>query len=197
MSFDQQLEIVKNREGFIAALDQSGGSTPKALRLYGIGESEYSGEDQMYDRIHEMRSRIVTSPQFGSTRILGAILFEQTMRRQIEGLGSAQYLWERKQVVPFLKVDKGLAEESNGVQLMKPMPDLDALLEEAGKNSVFGTKMRSVIKVSNPEGVKQWWISSLKSESGSSQQVWCLFWNRKWISTVPPRQKQNRCCWTC
>ena len=154
MSFDQQLEIVKNREGFIAALDQSGGSTPKALRLYGIGESEYSGEDQMYDRIHEMRSRIVTSPQFGSTRILGAILFEQTMRRQIEGLGSAQYLWERKQVVPFLKVDKGLAEESNGVQLMKPMPDLDALLEEAGKNSVFGTKMRSVIKVSNPEGVK-------------------------------------------
>ena len=108
----------------------------------------------MYDRIHEMRSRIVTSPQFGSTRILGAILFEQTMRRQIEGLGSAQYLWEQKQVVPFLKVDKGLAEESNGVQLMKPMPDLDALLEEAGKNSVFGTKMRSVIKVSNPDGVK-------------------------------------------
>ena len=139
MSFDQQLEIVKNREGFIAALDQSGGSTPKALRLDGIGESEYSGEDQMYDRIHEMRSRIVTSPQFGSSRIRGAILFEQTMRRQIEGLGSAQYLWERKQVVPFLKVDKGLAEESNGVQLMKPMPDLDALLEEAGKNSVFGT----------------------------------------------------------
>ena len=154
MSFDQQLEIVKNREGFIAALDQSGGSTPKALRFYGIGESEYSGEDQMYDRIHEMRTRIVTSPQFGSTRILGAILFEQTMRRQIEGLGSAQYLWERKQVVPFLKVDKGLAEESNGVQLMKPMQDLDALLEEAGKNSVFGTKMRSVIKVSNPDGVK-------------------------------------------
>ena len=154
MSFDQQLEIVKNREGFIAALDQSGGSTPKALRLYGIGESEYSGEDQMYDRIHEMRSRIVTSPQFVSTRILGAILFEQTMRRQIEGLGSAQYLWERKQVVPFLKVDKGLAEESNGVQLMKPMPDLDGLLKEAGKNSVFGTKMRSVIKVSNPGGVK-------------------------------------------
>ena len=134
MSFDQQLEIVKNREGFVAALDQSGGSTPKALRLYGIGESEYSGEDQMYDRIHEMRSRIVTSPQFESTRILGAILFEQTMRRQIEGLGSAQYLWERKQVVPFLKVDKGLAEENNGVQLMKPMPDLDALLENAGKN---------------------------------------------------------------
>ena len=104
MSFDQQLEIVKNREGFIAALDQSGGSTPKALRLYGIGESEYSGEDQLYERIHDMRSRIVTSPQFGSTRILGAILFEQTMRRQIEGLGSAQYLWERKQVVPFLSL---------------------------------------------------------------------------------------------
>ena len=123
MSFDQQLEIVKNREGFIAALDQSGGSTPKALRLYGIGESEYSGEDQMYDRIHEMRSRIVTSPQFESTRILGAILFEQTIRRQTESLGSAQYLWERKQVVPILKVNKGLAEENNGVQLMKPKPE--------------------------------------------------------------------------
>ncbi|HJL85680.1 MAG TPA: class I fructose-bisphosphate aldolase, partial [SAR324 cluster bacterium] len=105
MSFDQQFEIVKIREGFIAALDQSGGSTPKALRLYGIEESEYSGEEQMFDRIHEMRSRIVTSPSFTSNRILGAILFEQTMRRQIEGQGSAQYLWEQKQVVPFLKVD--------------------------------------------------------------------------------------------
>jgi fructose-bisphosphate aldolase class I len=154
MSFEKQFEIVKNREGFIAALDQSGGSTPKALRLYGIGESEYSGEEQMFDRIHEMRSRIVTSPSFTSNRILGAILFEQTMRRQIEGQGSAQYLWEQKQVVPFLKVDQGLAEENDGVQLMKPMPGLDELLQEAGKHQVFGTKMRSVIKTASLSGVK-------------------------------------------
>ena len=154
MSFDQQFEIVKIREGFIAALDQSGGSTPKALRLYGIEESEYSGEEQMFDRIHEMRSRIVSSPSFTSNRILGAILFEQTMRRQIEGLGSAQYLWEQKQVVPFLKVDQGLAEENDGVQLMKPMPGLDELLQEAGKHQVFGTKMRSVIKTASLSGVK-------------------------------------------
>tara|TARA_Y100000294_G_scaffold145370_1_gene140580 strand:+ start:424 stop:1314 length:891 start_codon:yes stop_codon:yes gene_type:complete len=154
MSFDQQFEIVKIREGFIAALDQSGGSTPKALRLYGIEESEYSGEEQMFDRIHEMRSRIVSSPSFTSNRILGAILFEQTMRRQIEGQGSAQYLWEQKQVVPFLKVDQGLAEENDGVQLMKPMPGLDELLQEAGKHQVFGTKMRSVIKTASLSGVK-------------------------------------------
>jgi len=154
MSFDQQFEIVKIRKGFIAALDQSGGSTPKALRLYGIEESEYSGEEQMFDRIHEMRSRIVSSPSFTSNRILGAILFEQTMRRQIEGQGSAQYLWEQKQVVPFLKVDQGLAEENDGVQLMKPMPGLDELLQEAGKHQVFGTKMRSVIKTASLSGVK-------------------------------------------
>jgi fructose-bisphosphate aldolase class I len=154
MSFEKQFEIVKIREGFIAALDQSGGSTPKALRLYGIEESEYSGEEQMFDRIHEMRSRIVTSPSFTSNRILGAILFEQTMRRQIEGQGSAQYLWEQKQVVPFLKVDQGLAEENDGVQLMKPMPGLDELLQEAGKHQVFGTKMRSVIKTASLSGVK-------------------------------------------
>ena len=154
MSFEKQFEIVKNRDGFIAALDQSGGSTPKALRLYGIEESEYSGEEQMFDRIHEMRSRIVSSPSFTSNRILGAILFEQTMRRQIEGQGSAQYLWEQKQVVPFLKVDQGLAEENDGVQLMKPMPGLDELLKEAGKHQVFGTKMRSVIKTASLSGVK-------------------------------------------
>ena len=154
MSFEKQFEIVKNRDGFIAALDQSGGSTPKALRLYGIEESEYFGEEQMFDRIHEMRSRIVSSPSFTSNRILGAILFEQTMRRQIEGQGSAQYLWEQKQVVPFLKVDQGLAEENDGVQLMKPMPGLDELLQEAGKHQVFGTKMRSVIKTASLSGVK-------------------------------------------
>lgn len=154
MSFEKQFKIVKNRDGFIAALDQSGGSTPKALRLYGIDETEYSGEEQMFDRIHEMRSRIVSSPSFSSNKILGAILFEQTMRRQIKGQGSAQYLWEQKKVVPFLKVDQGLADEKDGIQLMKPMPGLDGLLEEAKNNQVFGTKMRSVVKTASTFGVE-------------------------------------------
>ncbi|MAB80938.1 MAG: fructose bisphosphate aldolase [Planctomycetes bacterium] len=154
MSNEQQLQKVGTQDGFIAALDQSGGSTPKALRLYGVEESEYSGDDEMYAKVHEMRTRIVTSPSFGGDRILGAILFENTMDREIDGMGSAQYLWEKKDVVPFLKVDKGLAEEENGVQVMKPMPELDALLERAKKNGVFGTKMRSVIKLANPDGIK-------------------------------------------
>jgi fructose-bisphosphate aldolase class I len=139
--------------GFIAALDQSGGSTPKALKLYGVGEDQYSGDTEMYDRIHEMRTRIVTSPAFNGDRVLGAILFENTMDRQIETRGSAAYLWEVKQVVPFLKVDKGLEEIVNGVQVMKPMPDLNALLAKAVAAGVFGTKMRSVISVANPVGV--------------------------------------------
>jgi fructose-bisphosphate aldolase class I len=154
MSFEQQLRKVKTADGFIAALDQSGGSTPKALRLYGVEESAYSGEAEMFDRIHEMRSRIVTSPAFNGDRILGAILFEMTMDRDIEGVGSAEFLWNRKHVVPFLKVDKGLADEENGAQVMKPMPDLDALLARARKKGVFGTKMRSVIKTANAAGVK-------------------------------------------
>jgi fructose-bisphosphate aldolase class I len=154
MSFEQQLRKVKTADGFIAALDQSGGSTPKALRLYGVEESEYSGEAEMFDRIHEMRSRIVTSPAFNGDRILGAILFEMTMDREIQGMGSAEFLWSRKQVVPFLKVDKGLADEENGSQVMKPMPDLDALLARAKKKGVFGTKMRSVIKTADAAGVK-------------------------------------------
>ncbi len=154
MSNAQQLQKVGNDDGFIAALDQSGGSTPKALKLYGVEESEYSGDDEMFAKVHEMRTRIVTSPSFGGDRILGAILFENTMDRQIEGLGSAQYLWDKKGVVPFLKVDKGLADEENGAQVMKPMPDLDALLERAKKNGVFGTKMRSVVKMANADGVK-------------------------------------------
>lgn len=139
--------------GFVAALDQSGGSTPKALRLYGIEESEYSGDAQMYDLIHQMRTRIMTSPAFNGDRILGAILFEMTMDRQVEGLGSAEYLWSRKQVVPFLKVDTGLAETANGAQLMKPMPGLDELLARALEHGVFGTKMRSVIALADPMGV--------------------------------------------
>jgi len=144
----QQLERMRHGRGFIAALDQSGGSTPKALSLYGISESEYSGDAQMFDLIHAMRTRMIKSPAFSGDRVLGAILFEGTMDRDIDGVGSAQYLWEKKQVIPFLKVDKGLADESNGVQVMKPMPELDALLK-----GIFGTKMRSVIKLANRDGI--------------------------------------------
>ena len=153
MSFDQQLEIVKNREGFIAALDQSGGSTPKALKAYGIEESEYNDDIEMFDRIHEMRTRIITSQSFSGTRILGAILFENTMDRSIDGMGSADYLWNVKGVVPFLKVDKGLADERQGVQLMKPIDGLGSLLDKALGNRIFGTKMRSVIKSADEDGI--------------------------------------------
>ena len=151
---DQQLDKMRNTDGFIAALDQSGGSTPKALRLYGIDESAYSCDDEMFSIVHEMRTRIVTSPSFDGGRILGAILFENTMDREIEGKPSARYLWEEKNVVPFLKVDKGLAAEADGAQMMKPMPELDSLLARSKENGVFGTKMRSVIKLANPAGVK-------------------------------------------
>jgi fructose-bisphosphate aldolase class I len=149
----EMLEKMGRGMGFVAALDQSGGSTPKALRLYGVEESEYSGDAEMFDLIHQMRTRIMTSPAFTGERILGAILFEMTMDRQVEGLGSAEYLWTRKNVVPFLKVDKGLADEADGAQVMKPMPDLDALLARAKDHGVFGTKMRSVIKLANSTGV--------------------------------------------
>ena len=151
---DQQLDKIRTRDGFIAALDQSGGSTPKALRLYGIADSAYSGDDEMFSIVHGMRTRIVTSPSFDGDRILGAILFENTMAREIEGKPSAHYLWEEKNVVPFLKVDKGLAAEADGAQMMKPMPGLDSLLARAKENGVFGTKMRSVIKLANPAGVQ-------------------------------------------
>lgn len=149
----EQLEKARSGSGFIAALDQSGGSTPKALQLYGVGEDAYSNDEEMFDRMHEMRSRIITSPSFGGDRVLGAILFEGTMDRSIEGKGSAEFLWSAKQVVPFLKVDKGLADEVDGAQLMKPMPGLDGLLERALAKGVFGTKMRSVIKLANQAGV--------------------------------------------
>lgn len=142
-------------KGFIAALDQSGGSTPKALKLYGVDESSYSNEDEMFDVIHAMRSRMVMSPAFTGERVLAAILFEGTMDRSIEGVGSAEYLWSRKQVIAILKVDKGLADEADGVQLMKPMPELDALLAKARTNGIFGTKMRSVIKVANAKGISE------------------------------------------
>ena len=149
----QQREIIRTRPGFIAALDQSGGSTPKALRLYGVEEGAWSSEAQMFDLVHAMRTRIMVSPAFGGQRILGAILFENTMNRQVEGRGAAAYLWEVKQVVPFLKVDKGLAEERDGVQLMKPMPALEELLGQGKAEGVFGTKMRSVIKQADAAGV--------------------------------------------
>ena len=149
----QYMKKIQGNDGFIATLDQSGGSTPKALHLYGVDESEYSNDQEMFDKIHEMRSRIVTSPSFSGDRILGAILFEKTMNLEISGKGSTQYLWQEKKVVPFLKVDKGLEEEVNGVQLMKPIPGLEELLRQAIKKEVFGTKMRSVIKSANENGV--------------------------------------------
>jgi fructose-bisphosphate aldolase class I len=149
----QMLDKVRNQPGFIAALDQSGGSTPKALKLYGVEESEYNGDQEMYDMVHAMRTRIITSNVFNGSRVLGAILFENTLNREIEGKPTSHYLWQEKQVVPFLKVDKGLADEADGVQLMKPMPDLDALLAQANAKDVFGTKMRSVVKSANEAGV--------------------------------------------
>jgi fructose-bisphosphate aldolase class I len=151
----EQYEKVRSAKGFIAALDQSGGSTPKALKLYGIPEDAYSGDDEMFKLMHEMRSRIITSPAFDGDRILGAILFEMTMDRQVEGRDTADYLWNVKHVVPFLKVDKGLADEADGVQVMKPIPDLDDLLQRANAKGIFGTKMRSVIKLADEGGVKQ------------------------------------------
>lgn len=146
--------VIAQKAGFIAALDQSGGSTPKALRAYGIEDGAWATEDEMFDLVHEMRSRIITSPSFDGEKIIGAILFEQTMDREIEGIPTAQYLWEKKGIVPFLKTDKGLAELENGVQLMKPVPGHDELLERAVKKGVFGTKMRSFIAAANAEGIK-------------------------------------------
>ncbi|MDT4762169.1 fructose bisphosphate aldolase [Sphaerochaeta sp. PS] len=151
----EQLARMKTGNGFIAALDQSGGSTPKALLQYGISEDSYSGDKEMFALVHAMRTRIITSPAFTSDHILGAILFEDTMDRSIEGIPTAEYLWKTKRIVPFLKIDKGLADLNDGVQLMKPIPDLDALLSRAVKLGIFGTKMRSVIKAANPRGIKK------------------------------------------
>ena len=153
-AYDTQLQKIKNDQGFIAALDQSGGSTPKALMLYGVKEDAWTNEQGMYDVVHQMRSRIITSPAFSGKRLIGAILFENTMDRNIEGKPATTYLWEVKGVVPFLKVDKGLADETGGVQLMKPIAGLDALLKKAKSKNVFGTKMRSVIKQANAAGIE-------------------------------------------
>jgi fructose-bisphosphate aldolase class I len=152
-NFDKQLAKIKNDKGFIAALDQSGGSTPKALQLYGLGQDAYKNEQEMYDVVHKMRTRMITSPAFSGKRLIGAILFENTMDREIDGKPTPTYLWSVKGVVPFLKVDKGLADEKDGVQVMKPIPGLDALLKRAKAKDVFGTKMRSVIKQANKAGI--------------------------------------------
>lgn len=153
-TFEAQLGKVRSQSGFVAALDQSGGSTPKALRLYGVEDGAWANDEEMFSLMHEMRTRIITSPSFGGDRILGAILFENTMDREIAGRATARYLWEEKGVVPFLKVDRGLAEEARGVQGMKAMPDLDALLARAKEKGIFGTKMRSLVRRADPEGVK-------------------------------------------
>ena len=152
---NDMLQQMKSGKGFIAALDQSGGSTPKALALYGVTESAYSNEAEMFDRMHEMRSRLIKSPVFNGERVIGAILFEMTMERTIDGMGSAEFLWNKKKVVPFLKVDNGLADEANSVQLMKPIPELGARIAAANKHGVFGTKMRSVINMANPSGIDE------------------------------------------
>ena len=153
LPYQPYLDKISRSNGFIAALDQSGGSTPKALRLYGITESEYSNEEEMYEKVHQMRSRIITSKSFMGDRILGAILFEKTMNGEISGMDTANYLWSKKHVVPFLKIDKGLDEVNDGVQLMKPNPGLEDLLDQAVNKDIFGTKMRSVIKDDNEKGV--------------------------------------------
>lgn len=154
MSNQKQTEQIRSAQGFIAALDQSGGSTPKALKLYGIEEDAYGSDAEMFDLIHQMRSRIIKSPAFSGDKIVGAILFEMTMDRDIDGTPTATYLWENRGVVPFLKVDKGLADEADGVKLMKPMPDLDALLEKAVSKGIFGTKMRSVVDAASASGIQ-------------------------------------------
>ena len=149
MSKIDQLERIRTGEGFIAALDQSGGSTPKALQLYGISEDQYKNEEEMFQLIHDMRTRIITSPSFSHSNILGAILFEQTMERLILGVPSANFLWKSKKIVPFLKIDKGLQDPENGVRLMKDIPDLGEILKKASEYGIFGTKMRSVIDKDN------------------------------------------------
>lgn len=154
MEYQKQLQRIKNDSGFIAALDQSGGSTPKALENYGVSGDEYDNDEAMFDLVHEMRARIITCDTFDNERVLGAILFEDTMDREVNGKPTANFLWEDKNIVPFLKVDKGLAEQMSGVQVMRPMPDLDALLDKAKKYPVFGTKMRSVIYEPNVDGIE-------------------------------------------
>ncbi|MEC0264715.1 fructose bisphosphate aldolase [Paenibacillus anseongense] len=164
----KQMERIRTGQGFIAALDQSGGSTPKALQQYGIEATRYSGEEEMFTLVHEMRTRIIQSPSFDAEFIIGAILFENTMDRKIDGLFTADYLWEKKGIVPFLKIDKGLADSEDGVQVLKPIPDLDGLLRRTVERNIFGTKMRSVIHAANPQGIGK--VVEQQFELG--KQIW-------------------------
>lgn len=180
----EQVNRMSTGRGFIAALDQSGGSTPKALKLYGISEDSYHGDDEMFDLVHAMRTRIMTSPAFTSEHILAAILFEKTMEREVEGKLTADYLWEVKHILPILKVDKGLAPAESGVQLMKPIPGLDELLERAKERHIFGTKMRSVIKEANEAGIRA--VVKQQFELGFRLQKpgWFPSWNRRLTFSV-------------
>lgn len=191
-----QSEQMKKGNGFIAALDQSGGSTPKALKLYGVAETEYSGETEMYDLIHKMRARIIKSPAFTGEKVIGAILFEQTMDREIDGIPTATYLWDKRGVVPFLKIDKGLEAEADGCQLMKPIPGLDDLLSRAVKAGIFGTKERSVISAANPPGSRPWSRSSSSWARRCCRMGWCRSSNRKSRSRSPTRPRPRRSCGT-
>jgi fructose-bisphosphate aldolase, class I len=188
-NYNQQLQKMNTHPGFIAALDQSGGSTPKALSLYGIKENSWSNEDEMFAIVHQMRTRIITSPSFTGERILAAILFENTVDRDIEGQPTADYLWNVKRIVPFLKVDKGLAAEKSGVQLMKAMPELAALLNKAKAKRIFGTKMRSLIKRASTKSR----ASSSKLPGRLSPRALCRSSSRKWIFTALKKPRPKRC----
>jgi len=185
----EQLEKMKTGKGFIAALDQSGGSTPKALKLYGIEESAYAGEEEMFDLVHEMRTRIIKSPSLNAERTLGAILFDMTMERNIDGKGTAEYLWENKKIVPFLKIDNGLAAEENGVQVMKSIPELDDRLARANGHKVFGTKMRSVIKLLTVKEFNKLLINNSKLVKKYWQQDLVQLLSQKLISILTKKNK--------
>jgi fructose-bisphosphate aldolase class I len=190
MANETMTKQAAEKAGFIAALDQSGGSTPKALRLYGIEEDAYSNDEEMFGLIHDMRARIIKSPAFNGDKVMGAILFERTMDGEIDGVPTAEYLWKARSVVPFLKVDKGLADEENGVQVMKPMPDLDALLERAVAKNIFGTKMRSVINAANQEGI----AAVVAQQFDIGRRSWATAWFRSSSrkSRSPSQTRQQR-----
>jgi fructose-bisphosphate aldolase class I len=195
MTNDAMRAQMAEGQGFIAALDQSGGSTPKALRLYGVEEDAYSSEDEMFDLIHAMRTRIATAPAFTGEKVIGAILFEMTMDREIGGKPSAKFLWEDRHVVPFLKIDKGLEAEENGVQLMKPIPGLSDLLDRAVAHGIFGTKERSVISAANEAGIE----AIVAQQFDLGQEVLakgsCRSSSRRSRSRSPTRPRPRTCCW--
>ena len=193
---DTQRERIRSGRGFFAALDQSGGSTPKALADYGIAESRYGSKEEMFDLVHQMRTRVMTSPGFDGSRVLGAILFEQTMGRDMQGVPTARYLWAEKQVVPFLKVDKGLAAEHNGVQLMKPIDTLGELLERANRHQIFGTKMRSVINDANKDGVAAIADQQFEYAARISAAGLVPSWSPRSVSAARARMKRRPCSGT-